>query len=86
MVAGTPNSPVVVPPFEVDESEIYAEDCVYDPIFAQSCVTAQPELEAWFDAHPTLAALDRRDQTKALQRDLIQRAVQAGFLTLRTPR
>ncbi len=83
LLAGSPRPGPALSVIEADEEELFARECVTLLDGRPLPTTGQPELEAVLDAAPVRLRVDRRDQTDAIHRALVQRAEASGLVRIR---
>jgi len=83
LAANQPSDGPTLPVLEVDEEEIYAEDCVGDLFRSEGepvPMSTQPELNAWLDEHHLGAPFDLRAETEERFAALLDKARELGVL------
>lgn len=84
--AGAPHAAVQLDPIEANDAELFADECVDDPIFATPAAMAasrsigQEELAQHADLHWTGTRFDRRPDSLAIYQGLLDHAERLGVL------
>ncbi len=85
VLEGRPRSAITLPVLEVDEDEIYADECVGYTLRSEGepvPMLTQPELDAVMDERFAGTRIDRRHRTPELVRELMDTAQELGVLRL----